>query len=83
MSCGLANEEDKGFKRHDPMCAARPLRTPFVEEGIRQVESMQEEELMENDKTMFDEIVRTEIKPDGTVEASLVENSAQEMEIRR
>jgi hypothetical protein len=35
---------------------------------------------MENDKTMFDEIVRTEIKPDGTVEASLVENSAQEME---
>ena len=36
---------------------------------------------MENDKTMFDEIVRTEIKPDGTVEASLVENSAQEMEI--
>ena len=36
---------------------------------------------MENDETMFDEIVRTEIKPDGTVEASLVENSAQEMEI--
>ncbi len=35
---------------------------------------------MENDKTMFDEIVRTEIKPDGTVEASLVENSTQEME---
>ena len=36
---------------------------------------------MENDETMFDEIVRTEVKPDGTVEASLVENSAQEMEI--
>ena len=35
---------------------------------------------MENDETMFDEIVRTEIKPDGTVEASLVENAAQEME---
>ena len=35
---------------------------------------------MENDETMFDEIVRTEIKPGGTVEASLVENSAQEME---
>ena len=35
---------------------------------------------MENDKTMFDEIVRTEIKPDGTVEASLVEDSAQDME---
>ena len=38
---------------------------------------------MENDETMFDEIVRTEIKPDGTVEASLVENSAQEMEACR
>ena len=35
---------------------------------------------MENDETMFDEIVRTEIKPDGTVEASLVEDPAQEME---
>ena len=35
---------------------------------------------MENDKTMFDEIVRTEVKPDGTVEASLVEDPAQEME---
>ncbi len=35
---------------------------------------------MENDKTMFDEIVRTEIKPDGTVEASLVENPAQDMD---
>lgn len=23
--CGLANEEDAGFRRHDPMCAARPL----------------------------------------------------------
>ncbi len=36
--------------------------------------------MMEKDETLFDEIVRTEIKPDGTVEASLVENSAQEME---
>ena len=44
LSCGLANDEDKGFKRHDPMCAARPLRTPFVEEGIRQAESMHEED---------------------------------------
>jgi hypothetical protein len=35
---------------------------------------------MENDETMFDEIVRTEIKPDGTVEASLAEDAAQEME---
>ena len=31
------------------------------------------------DETLFDEIVRTEIKPDGTVEASLVEDAAQEM----
>jgi hypothetical protein len=44
QATGLANEEDKGFKRYDPMCAARPLRTPFVEDGIRQVESMCEEE---------------------------------------
>jgi hypothetical protein len=34
---------------------------------------------MENDETLFDEIVRTEIKPDGTVEASHVEDPAQEM----
>jgi hypothetical protein len=34
---------------------------------------------MENDETMFDEIVRTEIKPDGMVEASLVDDTAQEM----
>jgi hypothetical protein len=44
LSCGLANDEDKGFKRHDPMCAARPLRTPFVEEGCRLADSMNEEE---------------------------------------
>ncbi len=34
---------------------------------------------MENDETLFDEIVRTEIKPDGTVEARLIEDAAQEM----
>jgi hypothetical protein len=44
LSCGLANDEDRGFKRHDLMCAARPLRTPFVEDGIRQAESMHEED---------------------------------------
>jgi hypothetical protein len=44
LSCGLANDEDKGFKRHDPRCAAQPLRTPFVEDGIRQAESMREED---------------------------------------
>jgi hypothetical protein len=36
--------------------------------------------MMEKDETLFDEIVRTEVKPDGTVEASLVEDAAQEME---
>jgi hypothetical protein len=35
---------------------------------------------MENDKTMFDEIVRTEINPAGAAEASLVENPAQDMD---
>lgn len=35
---------------------------------------------MENDETLFDEIVRTEVKHDGRVEASLVEDPAQEME---
>jgi hypothetical protein len=35
---------------------------------------------MVNAETLFDEIVRTEVKPDGTVEASLVEDPAQEME---
>jgi hypothetical protein len=44
LSCGLANDEDKGFKRHDPTCAARPLRTPFVDEGCRLADSMNEEE---------------------------------------
>ena len=44
LACGLANDTDKGFKRHDPMCAARPLRTPFVEEGCRLVDSMFEED---------------------------------------
>ena len=44
LSCGIGNDEDRGFKRHDPMCAARPLRTPFVEEGIRLVKSMHEED---------------------------------------
>ena len=43
QACGLADDTDKGFKRYDPMCAARPLRTPFVEEGCRLVDSMFEE----------------------------------------
>jgi hypothetical protein len=44
QATGLANEEDKAFKRHDPMCAARPLRTPFVEEGCRLMDNMFEED---------------------------------------
>jgi hypothetical protein len=44
QACGLADDTDKGFKRRDPMCAARPLRTPFVEEGCSLVESMFEED---------------------------------------
>ncbi len=44
LSCGLGNEIDKGFKRHSEMCAARPLRTPLVEEGLRLADSMNEEE---------------------------------------
>jgi len=44
QATGLANDEDRGFKRHSETCAARPLRTPFIEDGIRQVESMVEED---------------------------------------
>jgi hypothetical protein len=36
--------------------------------------------MMEMDETLFDEIVRTEVKPDGTVEVSLAPDAAQEME---
>ena len=35
---------------------------------------------MEKDETLFDEIVQTEIKPDGTVEMHLVSDIAEEME---
>ncbi len=44
QACDLSDDTDKGFKRRDPTCAARPLRTPFVEDGIRQVESMFEKD---------------------------------------
>jgi hypothetical protein len=33
QAMGCANEEDKGFRRHDPMCSARPLTCNFNEEG--------------------------------------------------
>jgi hypothetical protein len=36
--------------------------------------------MMEKDETLFDEIARTEIKPDGTLEASLKPDAEQEME---
>jgi hypothetical protein len=36
--------------------------------------------MMEKNESLFDEIVRTEVKPDGTVEASLAPDAAQEME---
>ena len=33
QATGVANDEDRAFKRHDPMCAARPLgRDRFEEE---------------------------------------------------
>jgi hypothetical protein len=44
QATGLANDEDRGFKRHDPMCAARPLTVPLVLDGAAQVASMFEEE---------------------------------------
>jgi hypothetical protein len=44
LSCGIGNDEDRGFRRHDPMCAARPLQTPLMEEGLRLADSMNEEE---------------------------------------
>lgn len=53
QAMGVPNEEDKGFRRVDPMCAARPLTVPFAEEDEMQ---------------MFDEEIQTMIKSDGTVE---------------
>jgi hypothetical protein len=42
QATGLANDEDRGFKRHSEMCAARPLTVAF--EGRRLVDSMFDEE---------------------------------------
>ena len=37
LALGLGNEEDRGFRRVDPMCAARPLgRDRFEEEDVFQ-----------------------------------------------
>jgi hypothetical protein len=29
LAANIGNEEDKAFRRHDPMCAARPLTVRF------------------------------------------------------
>jgi hypothetical protein len=45
LAANIANEEDKGFMRHDPMCAARPLSDHDIEriiEGRRLADSMNE-----------------------------------------
>lgn len=45
-AANIANEEDKGFKRHDPMCAARPISDHDIEraiEGRRLADSIMEE----------------------------------------
>lgn len=46
QAANIASEEDKGFKRHDPMCAARPLSDHDIErivEGCGLADSMNEE----------------------------------------
>jgi hypothetical protein len=46
QAAGIGNKEDNAFKRHDPMCAARPLSDHDIEralEGRRLADSMMEE----------------------------------------
>ena len=46
QAANIANEEDKGFKRHNEMCAARPISDHDIErvlEGRRLADSMNEE----------------------------------------
>jgi len=44
QAANIGNEEDNGFKRHDRMCAARPLSDHGIErEGRRLADSMNEE----------------------------------------
>ena len=46
QAANIGNEEDNAFKRHDPMCAARPLSDHDIEriiEGRRLADSMNEE----------------------------------------
>jgi len=35
LALGLGNEEDAGFKRHSPMCAARPLSEERFDGNVR------------------------------------------------
>jgi hypothetical protein len=45
-AANIGNEIDNAFKRHDPMCAARPLSDHDIEriiEGVRLADSMNEE----------------------------------------
>ena len=43
QAANIGNEEDNTFKRHDPMCAARPLSLEKILEGIALADSMNEE----------------------------------------
>jgi len=44
QAANIGNEEDNAFKRHDSMCAARPLSDHDIErEGQRLADSMNEE----------------------------------------
>ena len=46
QAANIGNEEDNSFKRHDPMCAARPLSDHDIEriiEGVRITDSMTED----------------------------------------
>lgn len=41
--CGIGDETDNAFKRHDPMCAARPLSLERILEGLALADSINEE----------------------------------------
>jgi len=46
QAANIGNEEDRAFKHHDPMCAARPLTDHDIERivaGRRLADSMEEE----------------------------------------
>ena len=43
QAANIGNEEDNALKRHDPMCAARPLSLENILKGIALADSMNEE----------------------------------------